>query len=371
MLIEVCRCGRDSSSVNVPDNATVSDLKRVIELQEKVPYAEQTLTFNGLILEDNNLISKYGLCDQCTILLYLRLGFQPDFDLTVSLSSKMKVNLRISGEDTVRDLKKLVEQKSGLSLYDTELIYDHWVLEDDRKLIEYNISGGATILVVHDLNDGPDFQLEDSAQDGHAQPVSYSSHRRHHHKNSMSSSDEVNIEENESGSEQSNEELITVIFLPKTGSPIALKVHPTTPVGKVRGKLAQILHVPSGALGFVRDGKSLNPSRTFAQYGISHGESVCLLSQDHVVENPRSRVSSGQKSQEPKIRIVVQSANGHTLACHVRKTTTVGNLKQRLERELNVSKSKMRLFYHKTMLADESKMKDCEISDGCVVYLRY
>nr|CDS32849.1 ubiquitin [Hymenolepis microstoma] len=371
MLIKVCRSGRDSSSVNVPDNATVSDLKRAIELQEKVLYAEQTLTFNGLVLEDRNLISQYGLVDHCTVLLYLRLGFQPDFDLTVILSSKMKINLRISGEDTVRDLKKRVEKESELSLHDTELIYDHWVLDDDRKLMEYGISGGATILVVHELSDGPGFQLGDSAQDGYAQPIPYSVHRRHRHKTPMSSSDEVNIEENDSGGDRSNKELITVIFLPKTGSPIALKVHPSTPVGKVRGKLAKILHVPSSAMGFVRDGKSLDPSRTFAQYGISHGESVCLLSQDHVVENPKSWVSSEQKSLEPKIRIIVQSMNGHTLACHVRKITTVKTLKQRLERELNVPKSKMHLFYHKTMLADESKVEDYDLSDGCVVYLRY
>lgn len=359
MLIKVCRSGRDSSNVDVPDNATVSDLKRVIELQEKVPYAEQTLTFNGLVLEDRNLISEYGLFDQCTILLYLRLGFQPDFDLTVILSSKLKINLRISGEDTVGNLKKRVERKSGLSLYDAELIYDHWVLDDNRKLMEYDISGGATILVAHELSDG------------HAQPIPHSLHHRYLHKTSVSSSDEINIEENGSGSDRSNKKLITVIFLPKTGSPIALRVHPSTPIGKVRGKLAKILHVPSSAMGFVRDGNLLNPSRTFAQYGISHGESVCLLSQDHVVENPRSRVSSEQKSFESKIRIIVQSMNGLTLACHVRKTTTVETLKQHLERELNISRSKMHLFYRKTMLADESKMKDYDLSDGCVVYLRY
>ncbi|KAM3176511.1 hypothetical protein ACTXT7_006382 [Hymenolepis weldensis] len=363
MHIRVCRSGRDRSSVSVPDNATVSALKRVIEAQEKIPYEEQTLTFNGLILEDGNLISEYGLFDQCTILLYLRLGFQPDFDLTVILPSKKKVNLNISREDTVENLKKRIEQKIGSSLNDVELIYDHWVLDGDRKMMEYDISGGATILVVHELKARSSLESKNSTQSKHARSNPSSFHPRYHHKTSKFSSDGSSVDLNESGSEQSNEGLITVIFLAKTGPPIALRVHPNTPIGKVRRKLARILHVPPNTMWFVRDGKSLNPSRTFAQYGISHGESVCLLSQDHVVENPRSWLSSEEESGEPKTRIIVQSKNDQALACHVRKTTTIGALKRRLEREIGVSRSKMRLFYQKTMLTDEVQMKDYDLSD--------
>lgn len=371
MHIKVCRSGRDRSSVSVPDNATVSALKRVIEEQEKIPYEEQTLTFNGLILEDGNLISEYGLYDQCTILLYLRLGFQPDFDLTVILPSKKKVNLNISKEDTVENLKKRIEQKIGFSLNDVELIYNYWVLDGDRKLMEYDISEGATILAVHELEAGSRLELKKSTQSKHARSKPNSFHSRYHHKTSKFSSDGSSVDVNESGSEQSNEGLITVIFLAKTGPPIDLRVHPNTPIGKVRRKLARILHVPPNTMWFVREGKSLNPSKTFAQYGISHGESVCLLSQDHVVENPKGWLSSEEESGEPKTRILVQSKNGQALACHVSKTTTVGALKRRLERKTGVSRSKMCLFYQKTMLTDEAQMKDYDLSDGSLIYLRY
>lgn len=369
MHIKVCRSGRERTSVSVPDNATVSALKRVIEAQDKIPFEEQTLTFNGLILEDGNLISEYGLFDQCTILLYLRLGYQPDFDINIVLPSGGKLIVNVSGENTVEELKMLVEEKIGLSLSAAELIYDHWMLDNNRKLMEYDISAGATLLVVHELKDGPGLELRDSTKVKRVQLVPPGSHHRHqrqHRKPPRSSS-----YEDSDGMSESDDELITVIFLAKSGTPIALRVHPNTPVGKVRGKLAQILHVPSNEMGFVRDGKALNPSRTFAQYGISHGESVCLLSDDHVVENPRTWLSSEDESHEPKIRIIVQSKNGHTLACHVRQTTTVGALKRRLEKEVGVSKSKMGLFYQQTLLTDESRMRDYDLTDGSVVYLRY
>ncbi|CDS40259.1 ubiquitin [Echinococcus multilocularis] len=373
MLIKVCRTGRERQTVSVSDNATVLALKKVIEQQVKIPIAEQNLTFNGLILEDDKLLSEYGFFDNCTVVLYLRLGFKPDFQLTILLPARKKIHLDVSGENTVSELKELIEKKIGLKLTTAELIYDHWVLENERKLIEYDITGGSTILLVHELRAGPSLELRDSTQVRHAQTMPQFTSSRRFHKKGESALDVSSLEENDGEDEEENDlrNLITVIFLAKTGSPIALRVHPSTPVGEVRSKLARVLHVPTNSMWFVRDGKPLDPAKTFSQYGISHGESVCLMSEAHIVEGSRFWYSSEEENIEPKIRIIVQSKSGQTLACHVRQSTKIGSLKRRLEREVGVSRTKMGLFYQQKFLSDEALVGDYDLSDGALIYLRY
>ncbi|KAL5961929.1 Polyubiquitin-A [Taenia solium] len=373
MLIKVCRTGRERQTVSVSDNATVLALKRAIEQQVKIPIAEQSLTFNGLILEDDKLLSEYGFFDNCTVLLFLRLGFKPDFELTILLPAKKKLNLDVSGENTVGELKKLIEKKIGLKLTTAELIYDHWVLEDERKLIEYDITGASTILLAHELRAGSSLELRDSTHIRHAQTIPQSKSSCHLNQKCKSTLNTTGLEENdgEDEEEEDPENLITVIFLAKTGPPIALRVHPNTPLGGVRGKLARVLHVPTNSVWFVRDGKSLDPAKTFAQYGISHGESVCLLSEAHIVENSRLRYSPEEETNESKIRIIVQSKSGQTLACHVRGSTKIDTLKQRLEREVGVPRAKMGLFYQQKLLSDEALVGDYNLGDGALIYLRY
>ena len=366
MLIKVCRSGRERQTVSVPDNATVFDLKRAINQREKIPIHEQNLTFNGLILENENLLFDYGLFDNCTVLLYLRLGYKPDFVVTILLPARKKISLDISGENTVAELKKRIEGKIGLKLTTGELIYDHWVLEDDRKLNEYDISGGSTILLAHELKEGSSLDLRDSTRVTHAQPISQTKSSRHSRRNYGSTPKGAMGE-----GEEDIKELITVIFLAKTGSPIALRLHPNTKLGEVRGKLAQVLHVSPNSMWFVRDGESLDPSKTFAQHGISHGESVCLLSKDHIMDNSRFWYSSEEDNGEAKIRIIVQSRTGQTLACHVRQSTKFGALKRRLEKEVGVPRSKMGLFYQKELLGDDETVRDYGLTDGAFVYLRY
>ncbi|VDM16816.1 unnamed protein product [Hydatigera taeniaeformis] len=372
MLIKVCRTGRERQIVRVSDNVTVLALKKAIQRQLKIPIAEQNLTFNGLILEDNKLLSEYGLFDNCIVLLFLRLGFKPDFEVTILLPTRKKLILDVSGENTIGELKKLIEKKIGLKLTSAELIYDHWVLEDGRKLIEYDITSGSTILLAHELRSGSSLELRDSTHTRHTQimPEPMSSCRLHQKCElavNANSIDETDREDEE----EDLKNLITVIFLAKTGSPIALRVHPSTPLGEVRGKLARVLHIPSNSMLFVRDGKSLDPAKTFAQYDISHGESVCLLSEAHVAENSCFWYSSEEESNEPKIRIIVQSKSGQTLACHVRGSTKIGSLKRRLEREVGVPRAKMGLFYQQKLLSDEALVSDYELSDGALIYLRY
>ncbi|KAM7540438.1 hypothetical protein Aperf_G00000027954 [Anoplocephala perfoliata] len=384
MFIKVCRSGKTSQNVSVPDDATVSTLKKAIEAREKIPYKEQTLTFNGLILEDDKLLSDYGIVEHCTVLLYLRIGFQPDFPLTVILPSKKKITLKMSGENTVADLRKSIEKKVLSKLASAELIYNHWQLEDERKLMEYEITGGAEIIVAQELEDEPNLELKGSTQGRRTHPIPLS----HHQKMSAKFSDSSSSEEKKSDDDDSdddddggggddadrdydnNPDLITVIFLAKSGPPISLRLHPNTPIGKVRGRLGQIYHVPPDSLWFVRDGKPLNLSRTFAQYGISHGESVSLLSEDHVADTPWSENSSDEKDDEPKIRVIIQSKNGRPLACHVRPRATVRALKRGLEKETGVPQSRMRLFYQKKMLDDRAVLEDYDLTDGVALYLR-
>ncbi len=95
MLIKVCRNGGERQGVRVDDNSTVLALKRAISRQEKVPITEQTLTFDGLILEDGKSLSEYGLFDNFRVTLFLRLGFKPTFPVIISFPAKRRLRLEV------------------------------------------------------------------------------------------------------------------------------------------------------------------------------------------------------------------------------------------------------------------------------------
>ncbi|VDD75701.1 unnamed protein product [Mesocestoides corti] len=366
MLVKLSQADRQRQSVVVPDNATVAALKRAVARQQNIPISEQTLTFNGLVLEDKKFLSDYGISDGCSVQLYLRLGFKPTFRLTVSLPSKSEITLDVSGDESVGEIKKRLGKKTGLGVNAAELIYDHWVLENDRKLIDYGIVRDSSILLAHELTTESSLNIRTSKHSKRQISGSTDSSKKpHRNRQSSSSSDDDDSEES------GRNDLITVIFLPKSDPPIALRVHPQTEIGAVREKLAQMLSVPASWLWFVREGKPLDLSKSFAHYGIMNGESVCLLSEGNGESKKRQWHPSKDDADDSKIRIIVQSKNGQTFACRVRKTTRIDALRRQLERAIGAPRSRTELFHEQKRLDNNAMVKDYGLANGSFVYLRY
>ncbi len=76
-LFTITRDGKDLFNVNIDKRKTILDIKKVIEAEHKIAVDEQTLTFEATTLEDDHLISDYGLTSCMKLKLSLPLPCNP------------------------------------------------------------------------------------------------------------------------------------------------------------------------------------------------------------------------------------------------------------------------------------------------------
>ncbi|VDK86833.1 unnamed protein product [Dibothriocephalus latus] len=70
------RCQRvNDLELQVQDSDEVSTVKERIACQKQIPKNKQTLTFQGLVLEDPYRLKQYGIKDGSTIFLSIPLGY--------------------------------------------------------------------------------------------------------------------------------------------------------------------------------------------------------------------------------------------------------------------------------------------------------
>ncbi|BHF62943.1 hypothetical protein SprV_0200593200 [Sparganum proliferum] len=101
------RCKRVGNfRLSVSDSESVSGIKCRIQCEKRIPAEKQTLTFDGLILEDSRQLKDYGVKDGSTIFLSLPLDFSKEIDVSVTLPSGRVVSLWINEKDTVDGLKE-------------------------------------------------------------------------------------------------------------------------------------------------------------------------------------------------------------------------------------------------------------------------
>lgn len=366
MRIKLLRNGVARKSVQVADGASVLDLKEAISCQEKVPIFEQNLTFDGLLLEDDKRLSEYDLHDNCQVNLFLRLGFQPPFSVFILFPGRRRLRMDVQAAQTVSDLKKDIEEKENMQLDNVGLIYDHWVLEDAKTLAEYDISAGAEIILAQELKAESALKLRDPTPKIAPIPADPAGvvlvkngkyHTFYDAENDAHDSDRI-----------------TLTFLTKNRFPVTMKVRPDVSIGEVRGKLAQILRMPANKVWFLRNGKSLDLSKSFAHYDIASGESVLLMSPEAAKDkddNQRRWYSIVEEVDEPKIRIIVQTRSGQTFACHVRPKTKIGVLKKHLESEIGISRTSMGLYHRRQLMDEDLTIKDYELTCGSLIHLRH
>ena len=134
----------EAVALDFDPNVTIAEVKS--EIQEKVGINSNqvSLLFGGKELEDEQMLSSYGIQDKSTIYMYSTVGCEPILFVKVP-SLQKTILLDYDPEETVRSVKIKLYEKEQISFDRQKLLFEGVHLEDNQTLGSYDIPQEGTI----------------------------------------------------------------------------------------------------------------------------------------------------------------------------------------------------------------------------------
>ncbi|KAF5823445.1 putative Ubiquitin-like domain-containing protein [Helianthus annuus] len=129
-------------SLKVKGSDSIAHIKHEIEAEEGIPCRQQELIFDGMILQDTDIIGNLGIKMESTTLKLMRnsRGSMNIFVKTTG-SCPRTLSIEVKPSDTIAKVKaKMVDDSVG-----EVLIFNDIVLDDNDTLAEFNVINGSTL----------------------------------------------------------------------------------------------------------------------------------------------------------------------------------------------------------------------------------
>ena len=146
----------EAMALDFDPNITVAEVKGGIQERLGISSNQISLLFGGKELDDEQVLSSYGIQDKSTIYMYSTIGAEPILFVKVP-SLQKTILLDYDPEETVRNVKRKLFEKEQISFDQQRLLFEGVHLEDNKTLGSYDIPHEGTIdLIVNETKDSID-----------------------------------------------------------------------------------------------------------------------------------------------------------------------------------------------------------------------
>uniref|UniRef100_A0A251VRF5 Putative ubiquitin n=1 Tax=Helianthus annuus TaxID=4232 RepID=A0A251VRF5_HELAN len=134
-------------SLEVKGSDTIGSIKLNIQAKEHIPFDQQELVFNEVVLENQYTLSNYSMRNKSTLTVN---GKSVDLmKINVKISTGKTISLSVYSTDTIADVKTKIYFKEGIPCEKQALIFDEKVvLGDSGTLFDYYITANATLTLM-------------------------------------------------------------------------------------------------------------------------------------------------------------------------------------------------------------------------------
>jgi ubiquitin len=139
-------------SIEVEEGESIEDVKAKIAEKEGIPPEQQRLIFGGQQLQDAKTLDDYGVGDDATLHLVLRL--RGGMQLFVKTLTGKTVSIEVEEGESIEDVKAKIAEKEGIPPEQQRLIFGGQQLQDAKTLDDYGVGDDATLHLVLRLRGG-------------------------------------------------------------------------------------------------------------------------------------------------------------------------------------------------------------------------
>ena len=284
----------------IPGNK-ISDCKKKIHSKKRIPIEDQRLSFKEVPLKDQKTVVGSGIRNGDTIDLGPMIVY-------VRTRRGKKFTFEVDQEESVDNMKKLVEKREGTPAKEQRLYFKNDKLKDEKSLSDYKVRHKSTL----DL--GP-----------------------------------------------------MVIFVqPNDGRPkIELDVEPTDTLKSVKTQVKNRSKIPvSDQRLYFEEEEMLKDSKNLASYNVYHLDT--LFMRDSSTPEPKNEPSMNEPSM---IIFVIKEWDNHKFKLRTDPTNTILDIKKMIEASENIPVDQQRLTFKKKSVYNTKTLEQSKIKNRSILHL--